>query len=79
MAREPNTRGNRTHGRYYAEYARATSAEPQDQLQALLDEKNAREWHLVGVAGGLPEGGIIFFWDTERPSFGRSSFSRIER
>ena len=73
MAREPNATRNRTHGRYYAEYVQATSAEPQDQLQALLDEKNAREWHLVGVAGGLPEGGIIFFWDTERPSFGRSS------
>jgi hypothetical protein len=27
----------------------------------------------VGVVGGLPKGGIIFFWDTERPSFGRRS------
>jgi len=73
MASEPNTEERRAHGRYYAEYVRATSDEPQDQLQALLDEKDAREWHLVGVVGGLPEGGIIFFWDTERPSFGRSS------
>ena len=52
---------------------RATFDEPQDQLQALLDEKDAREWHLVGVVGGLSEGGTTFFWDTERPSFGRSS------
>jgi hypothetical protein len=73
MAREPNIRANRTHGRYYAEYVKATSDEPQEQLQILLDEKDASEWHLVGVAGGLPEGGIILFWDTERPSFGRSS------
>ncbi len=73
MATEPSTGERRTHGRYYAEYVRATSDEPQNHLQALLDEKDAREWHLVGVAGGWPEGGIIFFWDTQRPSFGRSS------
>ncbi len=73
MVREPGTRGRPRHGRYYVEYVRTTSEEPQEQLQALLDEKDAREWHLIGVAGGLPEGGMMFFWDTERPSFGRSS------
>jgi len=73
MVGEPGTEERRTHGRYYAEYVQATSGEPQEQFQALLDEKDAREWHLVGVVGGLPEGGVIFFWDTERPSFGRSS------
>jgi hypothetical protein len=73
MARGPNVKERRAHGRYYAEYVQVSSDEPQDQLQALLDEKDAREWHLVGVVGGLSEGGIIFFWDTERPSFGRSS------
>jgi hypothetical protein len=73
MATEPGTREREAHGRYYAEYVSEVSDEPQDQLQALLDEKDAREWHLVGVVGGLPKGGIILFWDTERPSFGRSS------
>lgn len=73
MVREPGAMQRPTHGRYYVEYVRATSDEPQEQLQALLDEKNAREWHLIGVAGGLPEGGMMFFWDTEKPSFGRSS------
>ena len=73
MVREPGARGHPTHGRYYAEYVQTTSSEPQEQLQALLDEKDAKEWHLIGVAGGLPEGGMMFFWDTERPSFGRSS------
>jgi len=76
MVAEPGTEERRTHGRYYAEYVRATSDEPQDQLQVLLDEKDAREWHLVGVVGGLSGGGIILFWDTERPSFGRSHISR---
>jgi hypothetical protein len=61
------------HGRYYAEYIGQVSSEPQSQLQELLDEKDAREWHLVGVAGGLPGGGLMLFWDTEKPSFGRKS------
>ena len=73
MATEQGTRRRGAHGRYYAEYVSEVSDEPQDQLQALLDEKDAREWHLVGVVSGLAKGGIILFWDTERPSFGRSS------
>ena len=71
MAREPGTGAIEAHGRYYAEYVRELSEEPQGKLQALLDEKDAREWHLVGVAGGLEGGAMILFWDTERPSFGR--------
>jgi len=58
------------HGRYYAEYVRLNPEEPLG-VQALLDEKDGREWHLVGVAGGLPENGAILFWDTRKPSFGR--------
>jgi len=73
MASEPGVGDREAHGRYYAEYVGEVSGEPRDQLQALLDEKDAREWHLVGVAGGLPKGAMIFFWDTERPSFGRRS------
>jgi hypothetical protein len=30
----------------------------------------------VGVAGGLPEGGVLLFWDTAHPGFGRTHFSR---
>jgi hypothetical protein len=73
MVREPSTGGREAHGRYLAECVGEVSDEPRDQLQALLDEKDAKEWHLVGVVGGLPKGGIILFWDTERPSFGRRS------
>jgi hypothetical protein len=73
MVRESGARERRTHGRYYVEFVQTTSGEPREQLQALLGEKDAREWHLIGVAGGLPKGGMLFFWDTERPSFGRST------
>ena len=73
MASEPGTGEHEAHGRYYAEYVVEVPEEPRNQLQELLDEKDAKEWHLVGVVGGLPKGGIIFFWDTERPSFGRRS------
>ena len=47
--------------------------EPQEQLQSVLDAAEEKEWHLVGVAGGLPDGGMILFWDTKRLSFGRTS------
>ena len=73
MARGPGIGKGEKHGRYFAEYVGEISDEPEGQLQTLLDEKDAREWHLVGVAGGLEGGGMILFWDTERPSFGRRS------
>lgn len=73
MARESGVGEGEAHGRYYAEFVEEISDEPQGQLQALLDEKDAKEWHLVGVVGGFARGGVILFWDTERPSFGRRS------
>ena len=70
---DPRERGS-TRGRYRAEYVRLTSeAQPQEQLQGVLDAAEGKEWHLVGVAGGLPDGGMILFWDSARPSFGRTS------
>jgi len=65
MRNDPGREEGRAHGRYYAEYVRLTSGEPQE-VQALLDEKDGREWHLVGVAGGFPEGGVMLFWDTQK-------------
>ncbi len=56
MVREPGIRRRPRHGRYYVEYVRTTSDEPQEQIQALLDKKDRRERHLIRVAGGLPEG-----------------------
>lgn len=63
-----------TVGRYHAEHVRLSrEREPQQQLQAALDAAEEKEWHLVGVAGGLSNGGVVLFWDTKRPSFGRTS------
>src|SRR5215218_182002 len=73
MVGELGTEERRAYGRYYAEYVQATSGEPQDQFQALLDEKDARESHLLGVVRCLAEGCVNDFSATERPSFGRSS------
>jgi hypothetical protein len=65
---------SRSHGRYFAQYVRVThETEIQEQLQGVLDTAERKEWHLVGVAGGLPDGGMILFWDTQRPSYGRTS------
>jgi hypothetical protein len=61
-------------GRYHAEYVRVgQDTEPQEQLQHVLGAAEEKEWNLVGVAGGLPDGGMILFWDTKRPSFGRTT------
>lgn len=61
-------------GRYYVEHVRLSrDREPYEQLQGVLDAAEEKEWHLVGVAGGLPDGGVVLFWDTKRPSFGRTS------
>jgi hypothetical protein len=64
--------GRRTYGRYYAEHVRVTGSNPEAQLQEVLDAKEGKEWHLVGVAGGLQGGGMVLFWDTAKPSFGRT-------
>jgi hypothetical protein len=50
------------------------NADRPQQVQELLDEKDGREWHLVGVASGSPRGNIMLFWDTQKPSFGRRSY-----
>jgi hypothetical protein len=69
------TEQGRTGGRYRPEYVQAApGTEPQEQLQEVLDAAERKEWHLVGVAGGLPDGGMILFWDTARPSFGRRAY-----
>ena len=74
MVSEGATQEGRLPGRYYAEQVRVSlEAEPQEQLQDLLSDAEEKKWHLVGVAGGLPKGGMILFWDTKRPSFGRTS------
>lgn len=66
--------GRTSDGRYYAEHVRVgEGADPREHLQGILDAAEGKKWHLLGVAGGLPDGGMILFWDTERPSFGKTS------
>lgn len=72
MPSEMSSGESQPHGRYYPEYVQLVSAtEAQEQLRGVLDAAERKEWHLVGVAGGLPNNGVILFWDTLRPSFGR--------
>jgi hypothetical protein len=60
------------HGRYYAQELMLDSAvNTREQIQDALDEGERLEWHLVGVSDVLPERGVILFWDTARPSYGR--------
>ena len=61
------------HGRYFAqELVMDQDTNVRDQIQDALDIGESQEWHLVGVSDVLPERGVILFWDTARPSFGRS-------
>ena len=45
-----------------------------ERIQEALDAGDGKEWHLVGVSD-VPDEGLILFWDTARPSFGRSGFA----
>jgi hypothetical protein len=75
MASEMSSREGQPHGRYYPEYVQIASVtEVHEQLRGVLDDAERKEWHLVGVAGGLPNNGVILFWDTARPSFGRRDY-----
>ena len=62
------------HGRYFAqELALDQAADARGRIQDALDAGERREWHLVGVSDIPPERNVVLFWDTARPSFGRSS------
>ena len=62
------------HGRYFAQELLPDQREnTREQIQDALNAGERQEWHLVGVSAVLAERGVILFWDTSRPSFGRSS------
>ncbi len=62
------------HGRYFAqELMLDQDAEAREQIQDALDAGERKEWHLVGVSDIPPENRVVLFWDTARPSFGRST------
>ena len=61
-------------GRYFAqELMLDQDAEAREQIQDALDAGERKEWRLVGVSDVPQTGGTILFWDTARPSFGRTS------
>jgi hypothetical protein len=62
------------HGRYFAqELVLEQDADARGRIQDALDAGERREWHLVGVSDVPPQRSVILFWDTVRPSFGRTS------
>jgi len=62
------------HGRYFAqELLPDERGNTREQIQYALDAGERQEWYLVGVSAVVPERAVILFWDTSRPSFGRSS------
>ena len=62
------------HGRYFAqELELEQDAEGRGLIQETLDAGERKEWRLVGVSDVPPEHRVVLFWDTARPSFGRST------
>ena len=62
------------HGRFFAqELSLEQETNRREQIQDALDAGEMREWDLLGVSDIPAEDGVILFWDTARPSFGRSS------
>jgi hypothetical protein len=61
------------HGRYFTqELVLDQNAKAREQIQDALDAGEIQEWPLMGVSDVVPERGVILFWDTVRPSFGRT-------
>lgn len=48
-------------------------ADARARIQDALDAGEGRKWHLVGVSDRPPGRNVILYWDTVRPSFGRTS------
>ncbi len=62
------------HGRYFAqELVLDQDMKIREQIQEALDAAERKEWHLVGVSDVPPENRVVLFWDTARPSFGRTT------
>ena len=62
------------HGRYFAqELVLEENTDARGRIQDALDAGERKEWHLVGVSDVPPDRRVVLFWDTARPSFGRST------
>ena len=61
-------------GRYFAqELVLDEKAEASGPIQDALDAGEKKEWRLVGVSDVPPGRRVVLFWNTARPSFGRTS------
>jgi len=62
------------HGRFFAqELSLDREANRREQIQDALDVAEGHEWELLAVSDVSAGEGVILFWDTERPGFGRTS------
>jgi hypothetical protein len=61
MAGEERAEKRPARSRYLAKYVRVTRDDPAVHPQQELDAKEGKEWHLVGVSGGLEEGEVVLF------------------
>jgi len=62
------------HGRYFVqELVLEEDADARGRVQHALDTGERKKWHLVGASGVSPGRRVLLFWDTIRPSFGRTS------
>jgi hypothetical protein len=62
------------HGRFFAqELPLEPGANQREQIQDALDAGERQEWDLLGVSDAPADEGVILFWDTSRPGFGRTS------
>jgi hypothetical protein len=72
-AEEEDLMAEQRHGRYYAqELMMDQDANIRELIQDALDSGEQHEWHLVGASDVVPGQGVILFWDTARPGFGRA-------
>ena len=72
--RERGSMEDQRHGRFFAqELSLDRGANRREQIQDALDAGERHEWDLLGVSDMPAEEGVILFWDTSRPSFGRTS------
>ncbi len=62
------------HGRFFAqELSLDREANRKEQIQDALDAGEKHDWDLLAVSEMLAEEGVILFWDTARPGFGKTS------
>ena len=62
------------HGRFFAqELSLDREANRREQIQDALDVAEGHEWELLAVSDVFAGEGVILFWDTSRPGFGKTS------